>query len=265
MAWKLQHKDGYVIIERDGEQPLAVQVEPTTQIVVTAPGQPLAVRVIQPEPEKPAEPSQPLSNYEYPLTTARTVWTLLNEVQPGDFILAHTDGTLEGITLKLGMQPRDDSADFRTWRLRYQNAISYPFKYAWLQSTAQPSKTLFLTVGRGFKAGSQTNEVTNDLSGVLDSTTTVLGDGLTYTGSAFHVAGYGVIVVTVYADRAGTLYVDQSGDGTNYDEITVIAYTAAATNGHSVEVVGITARLRFTNAAGAAQTSFRLYARTRRI
>ena len=163
------------------------------------------------------------------------------------------------------MQPRDDSADFRTWRLRYQNAISYPFKYVWLQSTAQPSKTLFLTVGRGVKAGAQAIEITNDLSAVLDSTTTVLGDGLTYTSSAFHVAGYGVIVVTVYADRAGTLYVDQSGDGTNYDEITPIPYVATATNGHSIEVVAPTARVRFTNAAGAAQTAFRLYVRTRRV
>lgn len=265
MAWKLQHKDGYVIIERDGEQPLAIQVEPTTQLIVTTPGQPLAVRVIQPEPKKPEEPSQPFTNHEYPLTTARTVWTLLNEVQPGDFILAHTDGTLEGITLKLGMQPRDDNVDFRTWRLRYQNAISYPFKYAWLQSTAQPSKTLYLTVGRGVKAAAQTTEATNDLSGVLDSTTTVLGDGLTYTGSAFHVAGYGHIVGTAYADTAGTLYIDQSSDGTNYDVVSIIPYTAADTKGFSVEVVAPTARVRFTNAAGAAQTAFRLYVRARRI
>ncbi len=120
-------------------------------------------------------------------------------------------------------------------------------------------------MGRGFKAVTQTVELTNDLSGTLDSTITVLGNGATYTGSAVHVAGYGVIVGTVTANTAGTLYIDQSSNGTNYDVVSTIPYTAADTLGFSVEVVAPTARMRFTNSAGAAQTTFRLYMRARRI
>ena len=102
------------------------------------------------------------------------------------------------------------------------------------------------------------------VSEVLDYTTTVLGDGATYTGKHFETSLYSRIVGSVLANRAGTLYVDQSSDGTNYDCVTTIPYTAADTMGFDVAVVAPNARVRFTNAAGAASTTFRLYVRGRR-
>jgi len=100
------------------------------------------------------------------------------------------------------------------------------------------------------------------IEAAADSTTTNLGDGATYTGSQFATAGYNKITGTVYSNRSGTLYVDQSPDGTNYDIVDSISYTGGNTDGgFSVEVVAPYARVRFTNSAGAAQTAFRLYAR----
>ena len=102
------------------------------------------------------------------------------------------------------------------------------------------------------------------VSEVLDKTTTVLGDGLTYTGAQFETTLYASLIISCFANRDGTLYIDQMHDGTNYDVITSIPYTASTTLGYVVPVVGNAARLRFQNSAGAANTTFRLSVRGRR-
>jgi len=104
----------------------------------------------------------------------------------------------------------------------------------------------------------------NELSGVLASTTTALGANASYTSGSFTVSGYGRIVGSCYADQAGTLYVEQSSDGTNFDVQSTFSYSAGALLGFSVEVVAPTARVRYVNGA-TAQTVFRLYVRARRI
>lgn len=98
---------------------------------------------------------------------------------------------------------------------------------------------------------------------LVDSTTTPLGAGGSYTGTPFSVAGWGRIVGSVYSDQAGTLYVEQSPDGANWDIATSINYAAGTTPGFSVEVMAPEARLRYVNGA-AAQTVFRLHAFRRR-
>jgi len=104
----------------------------------------------------------------------------------------------------------------------------------------------------------------NELSGVLTSTTTALGAGASYTSGSFTVSGYGRIVGTVFADQAGTLYVEQSSDGTNWDASASVSVSASTPTSFSVEVVAPTARVRYVNGA-TAQTVFRLYVRARRV
>jgi hypothetical protein len=103
------------------------------------------------------------------------------------------------------------------------------------------------------------NELTSQAS-----TTTPLAAGATYTSAVFTCAGFARIVGTVYADQAGTLYVEQSADGTNFDSSSSFSVSAGAPFGFTVEVVAPNARIRYVNGA-TAQTVFRLYAFTRRI
>lgn len=95
---------------------------------------------------------------------------------------------------------------------------------------------------------------------LLDSTITPLADGATYEGAQFATAGYNKLIGSVFSNATGTLTVEQSQNGTNYDIIDTIAYVGAAvTGGFSVEIVAPYARVQFVDTAGTAQTSFRLY------
>ena len=91
-----------------------------------------------------------------------------------------------------------------------------------------------------------------------DSTTTALGANATYTGSSVETSGYKQIVGTVYADVDGTLKIQQSPDGTNWDVETSISVTGGSGKGFSIEVVAPYMRVVYEN-RGTAQTTFRLY------
>lgn len=104
----------------------------------------------------------------------------------------------------------------------------------------------------------------NEQSAVLAFTTAILAAGASFTGIAFSVSGWGRIVVSCYADVAGTLRVEQRNDGTNWDTRSEFTYAAAALLGYSVDVVGSEARIVYVNGA-TAQVAFRLYCRGRRI
>lgn len=102
-------------------------------------------------------------------------------------------------------------------------------------------------------------------SALLDSTTTPLGDGLTYTGASKECDKYARIVGSIFTDHASTLYIDQSQDNTNWDYSSDFAVTANTGLAFSVEVVAPYCRLRVVNSAGAAQTVLRAYMRGRVI
>lgn len=97
---------------------------------------------------------------------------------------------------------------------------------------------------------------------LLDSTTTALGASGTYTTTGtFGLAGYKSIVGSAYSDQDGTLLVEQSQDGTNWDVQSTVTVTGGSPSaGFDVDVVGTYGRLTYTNGA-TAQTTFRLYAR----
>ncbi len=94
---------------------------------------------------------------------------------------------------------------------------------------------------------------------LADSTVAVINNGVTYTGAQFATDGFNKIIGMLFADRNLTLYIDQSWDGANYDEITTVAYVANATDeGFSVEIIGLYARIRINNASGVNTTVTRM-------
>ncbi len=86
-----------------------------------------------------------------------------------------------------------------------------------------------------------------------------LASGATFTGTMTSIPGVGVINVVLKADQDCTVYVDQTGDGTNYD-ITDTYYYVANTGefGVPVQVVGQSYRVRVTNTGPNTTTVFRL-------
>lgn len=90
------------------------------------------------------------------------------------------------------------------------------------------------------------------------STTTPLASGATFTGTAQDVLGYDSVVVAVLTDQAGTLYVDFSPDGTNWDSSLSYAVAASLNDVHRLTVTRRYMRARFTNTAASAQTYLRM-------
>lgn len=68
------------------------------------------------------------------------------------------------------------------------------------------------------------------------------------------------IVGSVFADQAGTIYIEQSSDGSNWDIATNYAVTASTGRGFSEEILLPYLRVRFVNGASA-QSVFRISAR----
>jgi hypothetical protein len=90
------------------------------------------------------------------------------------------------------------------------------------------------------------------------STTTPLLANKSWTSPVDNWFSTGRLVGTVFADQPGTLYVEQSPDGTNWDVVKYFSVSANAGLGFSVEKVAPYARVRYVNGP-ADQTVFRLF------
>jgi len=93
---------------------------------------------------------------------------------------------------------------------------------------------------------------------LVDYTTTSLAANGTWVSTTDSSAYTRFICGSVYADQPGTLYVEQSPDGTNWDLVDSYSVSAGAGLKFSVEKVLPYARVRFANGT-TAQTVFRLY------
>lgn len=80
----------------------------------------------------------------------------------------------------------------------------------------------------------------------------------TYTSATLMSETYDTIVGSVESDKAGTLYIEQSQDGTNWDVSTSYSITAGNGKGFTEIVVAPYFRVKYTN-GGANQTNFRIY------
>jgi len=134
----------------------------------------------------------------------------------------------------------------------YQSGVA-----SWVNLEADSNKYLYINLG----ATSITLpvDVQANLMQQLDYTTTALGSGSTYTGDSVEVDKYTRLCGTVIADQDGTVYIDQSSDGSNWDYTSSFDFTAGNGLAFSVEVIAPYGRLRVTNTSGSAQTYLRAY------
>ncbi len=91
-----------------------------------------------------------------------------------------------------------------------------------------------------------------------NSSSDPLANGATFTGTAYDVSEYGSVVTAVKTDQAGTLYMEFSTDGTNWDSSLSFSVSASVNEVHRLSVTRKWFRVRFTNTGGSLQTYFRL-------
>ena len=105
--------------------------------------------------------------------------------------------------------------------------------------------------------------IINDMA-AGQSTNAPLAGGATYTSAAMVGDGYRRITGSVTANVAGTLYVEQSPNGVNWDVSDSIPVAAGASKGFCVEVCCPSLRIRYVNGVNP-QAVFRLHSFLRTI
>lgn len=90
--------------------------------------------------------------------------------------------------------------------------------------------------------------VTNDMAR-FDATTTPLAGNAVWTSGTLLTDTYDTVTGTVFADQAGTVNVEQSSDGTNWDWNTTVAASAGTGNVINVALVAPYFRIRYVNGA----------------
>jgi hypothetical protein len=85
-----------------------------------------------------------------------------------------------------------------------------------------------------------------------------IASAATYTGTATNALGIGAIQVMLLASQPCTVFIDQSGDGTNYDVTDSYTYIPGKPFGITVQCVGKTYRVRVTNLGPITTTTFRV-------
>ena len=92
----------------------------------------------------------------------------------------------------------------------------------------------------------------------LNSSTTALAAGATFTGAAEDVHRFESAIVACKTDQAGSLYVDFSTDGNNWDSTLTFSIAASVNEVHRITITRRYFRVRVTNTSGSAQTYMRL-------
>jgi hypothetical protein len=92
---------------------------------------------------------------------------------------------------------------------------------------------------------------------VTNGSTTPLGGNASFTGTAQSSLPYSALSVEVFADQAGTLIVEQSQDGTNWDTQDSFSVTASTNFQTTVNLIGSKYRIVYNNGSNA-QGTFRL-------
>jgi hypothetical protein len=93
---------------------------------------------------------------------------------------------------------------------------------------------------------------------LVGSTTTALAANASITLGPWDAIDYRSICISVFADQAGTLYIEQSPNNTNWDVSEAISVSANVGQGIIREIAARYVRVRYVNGP-AAQTVFRLY------
>lgn len=93
------------------------------------------------------------------------------------------------------------------------------------------------------------------------STTTPLGANGTITVGPIQTDTAQNIAGSVFSDKAGTLFIEQTFDGINFDISVSQAVAANTPASFSQAIIAPVVQLRYVN-GGVAQTAFRLYSRS---
>lgn len=102
------------------------------------------------------------------------------------------------------------------------------------------------------------NVITGGITSTVNSSTTPLTAGSTFTGTA-ELNSYSDVMVVVATDQNGTLYMDFSTDGTNWDSTLTFYYDTARINPpHVLVKANRYYRTRFENTSASNQTYLRL-------
>jgi len=213
-------------------------------------------------------------------------------------IKTDTDGTVEGNITKVGgsnVPAVGDNTDGQSvsatgllgvlGRLFGFNGTSWDRLQSGTDSTAGQATTasgLLKTVARMYVFNGGTWDrllsdgstacripVGNTAIPATSTTVPLAANGTFSSGQITASGGYGTadsrfarITGSVYADQPGTLYIQQSFDGTNWDVQSTFSVSANTGQGFSVEVVAPYVRVYYVNGA-TAQTVFRLYTQFR--
>ena len=104
------------------------------------------------------------------------------------------------------------------------------------------------------------NLVTNGVGYLseVNSTSTPLAALATFTGKGVECFAFGSITVAVLTDQDGSLYIDLSPDGRNWDRTLTYSVTAGTGDVHRLSITLPYARVRFYNSSSSPQTYLRL-------
>ena len=91
----------------------------------------------------------------------------------------------------------------------------------------------------------------------FEATNTPLGNAGVYTSATLMAETYDTIIGTVFADQSGTLYIEQSTDGTHWDFSSANSITGGTGEAILENIVAPYFRARYVNGA-TPQTAFRL-------
>lgn len=93
------------------------------------------------------------------------------------------------------------------------------------------------------------------------SSTALLGNAAEWNSGILEPGLADTITGSIFADQAGTIHIEQSGDGTNWDVDTNYAVTANSGKGFSEQIILPYVRVRYVNGA-TPQTIFRVFVRS---
>lgn len=104
------------------------------------------------------------------------------------------------------------------------------------------------------------NLVTNGVGYLseVNSTSTALAALATFTGKGVECFAFGSITVAVLTDQDGSLYIDFSPDGRNWDSTLIYSVTAGTSDIHRLSITRPYARVRFYNSSSSPQNYLRL-------
>lgn len=163
----------------------------------------------------------------------------------------------------------EQSADNVTWRETHRRPIpsdgmyrtyDFPYLQRYIRVKFQNGATAQSLMYVGTMLIHSDGETDLDRTLSFLHSTTALGASASFTGNTMDLGGnheYRYNNVMAYSDQAGTLYVDQSRDGSTWYAYATIATTGGAVSIQSVPIVQRYSRVRFANGA-TAQTVFEL-------